>query len=156
MTKKPKAPVYRPDQLDFAAKHAAVGVAKRAAPKTIGRLMYSNDPIEPVRPAQSNSVKAIADRAAARSVATRSMADRHQQAGATVDVKSLPPPETAEDYCEYAVAWIRGAIDVPTIQRRWNDEIQMRKRLELTRKQTALLTASLDGRCNRIKSGFKG
>lgn len=108
---------------------------------------------EPPR-AKDNSVKAIADRAEARSIATRAMTERGQDAAKDVDLKPLPPLADADEYYAHASAWISGAHDINEAGERWKDEAVLRDRLGVTQKQHRLLKAGLDGRCNRLKAGL--
>lgn len=148
MTAKQKKakPVYRPDQLQFAEKVATAGAAKRAAKRTEPQ---ADDLFQ-----TKHTAKAIADRAEKTSAATRSMAERHRDAAKEIDLKPLPLPIDADEYYRHASAWISGAMDEAIARKRWKDEAALRASLEVTQKQARLLSAGLDGRCNRLKSGL--
>lgn len=122
----------------------ATKLAQRLAVKPAAPTLFEN----------LQTPKAIADRAEATSAATRAMAERHTEAAKGVDLKPLPPPADADEYIRHASAWITGAMDETVARARWQVEHKMRDALGVSLKETRLLKAGLDGRCNRLKAGL--
>lgn len=123
--------------------------------RSLAQLKASRDAFDLFQDSKSTQTpKAIADRAAARSIATREMAERSRDAAKDVDLKPLPPPVDADEYFAHASAWITGSLVIETARKRFVDEAGMREALGVTLKQVRLLKAGLDGRCNRLKAGL--
>lgn len=97
-----------------------------------------------------NTVKAIADRAEATSLARRSMAEATRAHAATVDVRPPADPATDDEYVVHFNQWLAGGARAKAIRERWVKERAMRTACQVGEKQIRLMLAAMDGRCRRL------